>query len=49
MPYNPFRSSIIKPADKTWESVEGNILRIKIPYGLLKANKGYIFKFSHIL
>ena len=30
MPYNPFRDSILKPASKSWEEVEGDILTIKI-------------------
>ena len=47
MPFNPFRNSIIKPPDKDWTEVEGDILTVKIPYGLFKPNKEYKFTFSH--
>lgn len=49
MPYNPFSRSIIKPADKSWADVEGEILTIKIPYKLFKPNKEYAFNFSYFV
>ena len=49
MPYNPFRDSIVKPSNESWEKVEGDILRIKIPYALFKPNKEYQFKFSRFV
>ena len=47
MPYNLFRNSMLKPAASTWDSVEGDILTIKIPYQVLKPNKEYSFTFSY--
>lgn len=49
MPYNPFRDSMIKPSDESWDKVEGDILTIKIPYALFKPNKEYSFKFSRFV
>ena len=47
MPYNLFRNSMLKPPASTWDSVEGDILTIKIPYQVLKPNKEYSFTFSY--
>jgi hypothetical protein len=47
MPYNLFRNSMLKPSASTWDSVEGDILTIKIPYQVLKPNKEYSFTFSY--
>ena len=47
MPYNYFRSSIIRPSsEKDWSSVSSSILEVKIPYKKLVAGNDYSITFT---